>query len=336
MKLKGKILISIEESDIINGVFTNKEVTEVADRCFDQYNGYCPKSLVKVVLPKVKIIGNDNFRGSSFTSVSLPLVTQIGNDNFIGDSFTSVSLPLVTQIGNYNFIGDSFTSVSLPLVTQIGNDNFIGSSFTSVSLPLVTQIGNYNFIGDSFTSVSLPLVTQIGNNNFRGSSFTSVSLRKKELPVKYIDGFCFVIESEKTSKGIKIYTGYNFVGMDKKIIHKTECFVAEKEKFYAHGNTVKKAIGDLQFKIVADKLKNEPIKPDTLFTVMYYRTITGACDIGCRDFMSRNGLEFEVLNKGTQHEETKEINPIKAKDLLVILEKQKPYGFDKFKSLIAF
>ena len=108
-------------------------------------------------------------------------------------------------------------------------------------------------------------------------------------------------------------------------------FVAQKGNYTAHGKTVKKAISDLEFKIISEKLKNEPIEQNTEFTVKKYRLITGACDSGCRLFMNRNNIPYKVIDN-----ETVELKPIKAKDLLPILEKSNAYGIDKIKSLINF
>ena len=119
--------------------------------------------------------------------------------------------------------------------------------------------------------------------------------------------------------------------MAEKVIEKQECFVAAKENFFAHGETIKKAVGDLQFKIVAEKLKHEPIKEDTQFTVKYYRLLTGACDLGCRGWMQANKIPFKV-----EGAETVEVKPMNAKELLPLLEKSNAYGVEKFKQLITF
>ena len=112
---------------------------------------------------------------------------------------------------------------------------------------------------------------------------------------------------------------------------KTECFVAEKESFFAHGTTVKKAISDLQFKIVAEKLKHQPIDKDTDLTVKYYRLLTGACDMGCRNWMKSNNIPFNIVDG-----DTVETSPIKAKDLIPMLEKTNAFGIEKIKKLITF
>ena len=108
-------------------------------------------------------------------------------------------------------------------------------------------------------------------------------------------------------------------------------FIAQKNSYTAHAKSIKKAIADLEFKIISEKLKNEPIEEFTHFTVKYYRLLTGACDLGCQDFMKRNGIEFKIENG-----ETVEVEPILAKDLIPILEKSNAYGIDKIKSLITF
>jgi hypothetical protein len=134
----------------------------------------------------------------------------------------------------------------------------------------------------------------------------------------YFDGILTKVLAYSKKKGYGIYA--TPIG-----------YIAQKDKYTAHANDIKKAIIDVEFKIVAERIKNEPIKEDTLLTVKYYRTVTGACDSGCRQFMQANGLEYDVVGN-----ETVERNPIKARDLLPILEKNRAYGYDKIKSLITF
>ena len=154
----------------------------------------------------------------------------------------------------------------------------------------------------------------------------------RDYKIIHNDNIPFVVENEKTSKGIKIYSGFLKIKLEnKKVVIVEKGFVVEKEGFSAHGSTVKTAIGDLQFKIVAERLKKEPITEDTEITVMYYRTVIGACDLGCRDFMDKNNIPYKIENDRTIEE-----NPMKAKDLLPLLEKSNAYGVSKFKELISF
>lgn len=51
MKIVNKVLVSVEASDIVNGKFYDKSITEVADGCFSGL-----RELVEVDLPNVKKI----------------------------------------------------------------------------------------------------------------------------------------------------------------------------------------------------------------------------------------------------------------------------------------
>ncbi len=256
MEIKKNVLISVNDSDLENGVFYNNEVTEVSDNCFNGMD-----NLVKVILPKVKIIGSYCFSSNN--------------------SLTGIELPALTTCGSYCFRSNS--------------------SLTGIELPALTTCGS-----DCFSS---------------NSSLTGIELLNFNLSVKNVDGYCYVIENTKTSKGVKIYSGYNFEYIKNKIISKQISFVAEKENFTAHGETIKKAISDLNFKIVSDKLKNEPIKKDTLITVNHYRLITGACEMGVKDWMDKNNITKDK---------------IKASELLILLEKTNAYGLQNFKKLLNF
>jgi len=97
--------------------------------------------------------------------------------------------------------------------------------------------------------------------------------------------------------------------------------VSDGQSFHSHGDTLKQAKEDLRFKMIADKLKKEPIKKDTIITVQYYRIITGACEAGVKNWMKENNI------KKTQY---------KASELLPLLEKTNAYGVHRFKELVQF
>ena len=256
MKIKKVILLEVTAADLVNGVFYNEDVIEVADKCF-----YEMKGLVKVDLPNCKKIGNWCFC--------------------------------------YN------------------------AALTTLSLPQLTTCGYYCFrYHAALTTLSMPQLTTCGDDCFRdNAALTTLSLPNLNLRVKNVDGYCYVVEAEKTTKGVVIYTGYNLNGITKSVIDKQVCFVADNDGFTAHGNTVKQAISDVQFKTIAEKLKNDPIHPDTEITVMYYRTVTGACELGCKDWMAHNNVN---------------VDSIKAKDLLPLLRKSNAYGLNKIESLLTF
>lgn len=106
----------------------------------------------------------------------------------------------------------------------------------------------------------------------------------------------------------------------KKINSQKEFYLVTDGKTHAHGDTLKKATEDFNFKLIAEKIKKDPITKDTVITIQYYRIVTGACEFGCKEFVDKHKLK----------------DSYKAKDLLPILEKHNAYGLDRIKSLITF
>jgi len=343
MKIKNGKLLEITEADIhSNGIFENSEITELADNCFNSIN-----NVKKIILPNCTTFGSDCFYNNrSLTSVTLNKATTFGSDCFrynhklksvtlnkstsfgsgcfrSNDKLISVTLNKATTFGSGCFSHNpKLTSVTLNKATTFGSGCFYNNDkLTIVTLNKATTFGSFCFYNnDKLTSVTLNKATTSDLGCFsHNPKLTSVTLNKFKLKTKSVDGYCFVIENTKSTKGIHIYTGYNFIELKKGKIVKQECFVAEKGKFTAHGETVKKAIQDLEFKIISEKLKNEPIKKDTIITIQYYHSITGACELGIKDWMKSNGIK----------------DKIKAIDLLPILKKTNAYGFEKFKQLYS-
>ena len=87
--------------------------------------------------------------------------------------------------------------------------------------------------------VSLPNCTTCDNYCFNSNqALTTMRLNKYKLNVKDVDGFCYVVESRRTTKGVTVFTGYNLIRMTDVRIEKNESYVAEKEGFMAHGESL--------------------------------------------------------------------------------------------------
>ena len=175
--------------------------------------------------------------------------------------------------------------------------------------------------GNVYVSENAKFDSNVLKFEIKDGNFTYFKFKNKKLSAYKIDGAIFIQESEKTTKGINVRIGYNFLGIDNLIIIKENCFIASKDNYNAHGKTVKQAISDLQFKMIAEKIKKDPIKKDTIITVQYYRIVTGACQQGVESWMRQNNIKKESY---------------KASELLPLLEKTNAYGLDRFKSLLTF
>jgi hypothetical protein len=105
-------------------------------------------------------------------------------------------------------------------------------------------------------------------------------------------------------------------------LHSTkEFYLVSDGTTHAHGETLQKAKEDFRFKLMAEKLKSEPIKADTVIDIKYYRLLTGACEMGVKSWMEQNKMTKESY---------------KASELLPVLKKTHAYGVEKFESLVAF
>jgi hypothetical protein len=66
-------------------------------------------------------------------------------------------------------------------------------------------------------------------------------------------------------------------------------------------------------------------------TVKHYRVITGACELGCKDFMNKNNISYRV----NTDEELEVVDDITASELLVMLEKNNSFGLERFRNLVT-
>jgi len=214
-----------------------------------------------------------------------------GDKNIITDVNDDVNLDGLTSLPS-NVIFNNQGYVYLDSSTSLSSDNVFnnqGSIYLNslTSLPIDIIFNNQGFI-------YLPRVTSIPDD------------------IKVFDDYGMKINNTKQTKGYTIYD-CNYLG------NNNHCFVAEKDGFTAHGKTVKKAIEDVEYKIISEKLKNEPISLDTIVDVNHYRMITGACELGITNWLKENNLKKKKY---------------KVSEILPILEKTHAYGVERFKSLI--
>ena len=156
-------------------------------------------------------------------------------------------------------------------------------------------------------------------------------INNKNYKLIYKDNITFLVENKRQSKNTIIYSGLINLSIKSGVLKSTKAYLVEEGCFSAHGQTLIKAMEDLKFKIISEKIKNEPINADTKITLEIYRMITGACEIGCRHFMDMVNIPYKIIK-----EKLVEDTPVLAKDLLPLIEKHNSYGYDKFKQLVTF
>ena len=157
-----------------------------------------------------------------------------------------------------------------------------------------------------------------------------IYFKKNEEPIykeikdfKIIDNQTVIINSTKQFNEYTIYSVKNikdyFNDVDKpfKIVSKE----FNNKTYYVHCEEIKKGIEDINFKIarqnssLSDIAKNIKEKNDVI-NWYDYRLITGACEFGTKDWLSRNNYTTDdTMNISEFYERYKE---------------EQPYGFNKF------
>jgi hypothetical protein len=243
-------------------------------------------------------------------------LTSIPDKHFLKNTVINGSLDLrsLTSIPDKHFLSNTVINGSLDLysLTSVPKD-FLNNTVINGSLYLesLNKVPNKDFLNNTVINGNLYLRSLTNNNK------QLLLNNVKQLQVGYNEEKKYCYFDDILSKVITITERKGYV-----IYTTPSGYITQKDNFTAHGKTVKKSIEDLEFKIIAEKLKKDPIHADTVFTVQYYRTLTGACEYGCRQWLTANNME--------------DIDSILAKDLLPILEKTNAYGLDKFKQLITF
>lgn len=134
-------------------------------------------------------------------------------------------------------------------------------------------------------------VTSIGQYAFNHcEKLRKITFKNQTYSVKCVDGYCMVVLREKQMQDITILKCVYFPEMTGAV------YVAEKDGYAAHGETIRDAIEDLKFKILQDTNVEEHIqriKQQGYMNAEDYRLLTGACREGTKRFLQKHGLTWE-------------------------------------------
>ena len=202
----------------------------------------------------------------------------------------------VTSIGDSAFSRNNLTNITIPnSVTSIGNYAFYNNNLTNITIPnSVTSIGNYAFFRNNLTSVTIPnSVTSIGDSAFyRNKDIYSITFKNVQYKVKDIDGYTMIINNQRKKDEFTIYNCTYF---------NTEqnCIVAQRGDYFAHGNNIKQAIEDVNFKFLQETFNLDEmvaeIKQKKTISINEYRLLTGACREGVDNFRKNKGIKETKL-----------------------------------------
>ena len=271
-------------------------------------------------------------------------ITQITDYLEIARGVTA-KLPNLTSVGSYVYVREN-AKFTAPNLTSVGGVYVRENAKLTASN--LTSVGSYVYVYEN-AKFTAPNLTSVGGVYVReNAKFTAPNLTS-------VGGGVYVYENAKFTRSetdvpyeaAMLERSFNSVGhtyadrIVAKILHtrgqvrkiiiagQTEpSYLVSNGDYHAHGETLKQAKESLEFKINAKQIKNGPIDADTIITIPYYRTVTGACESGVRQWMDATFTakkKADILKNG-----------ITAKELLPILDEFNAYGFDKFASLVTF
>jgi hypothetical protein len=101
----------------------------------------------------------------------------------------------------------------------------------------------------------------------------------------YADGICKKLKSQKKIGEIEVFECEDF-------LQKNISYVVKRNNTFSHGETIKKAIEDMRYKVSGrdvsefESWKDNPDQEVTIDdAIAAYRTITGACEFGVKEFV---------------------------------------------------
>ncbi len=269
-------------------------------------------------------ISGDLYLGS-LTSIPEGFNPTVGGDLYLG-SLTSIPEGFNPTVGGDLYLG-SLTSIPEGFNPTVGGYLDLGS-LTSIPEGFNPTVGGYLDLR-SLTSIPEGFNPTVGGNIYHKNK-TVNSTNKPTLPIKTSKNKLLFWQDGKFVSADRMLTEVlqkrGNVYRVRKIHSVKEFYLVTDGTTHAHGDTLKQAKRDFEFKLIAEKLKSDPIKEDTIITIQYYRIVTGACEAGVRRWIDSvfSGKEKERILK----------DGIKAVELLPLLKKHNAYGFEKFNSLI--
>ena len=263
----------------------------------------------------------------SLTSIPEGFNPTVGGDLYLS-SLTSIPEGFNPTVGGYLDLR-SLTSIPEGFNPTVGGDLYL-SSLTSIPEGFNPTVGGYLDLR-SLTSIPEGFNPTVGGYLYLSSGLSAKTNKPKGKIITPKNKLLFW-QDGKFVKADGIFTevvskkGNSY--LVRKLHSVKEFYLVTDGTTHAHGDTLEKAKEDFRFKVIAEKLKKDPIKEDTVITVQYYRIVTGSCEVGVKNWI-------DSVFSGDKKEDVLK-NGIKAKELLPILKSKNAYGLDRFKSLVTF
>lgn len=224
-------------------------------------------------------------------------------ENFVVGGYLDLRYTKITELPENLVVGDSL-DLRHTMITKLPESLIVGNILNLYSTK-ITKLPNDLIVGGAAIGMIyqpiFPTLTQEGKKKLQKiKSFLQWNAGGK-IYIK-VDGIFSVVDSHRGNVWITHRIGKN----------ETLYVITDGNGHYAHGNTLKEAKADLIYKINnrdASIYKNLSLNDEVSFeeAIAMYRTVTGACVAGTRDFI-KNRLPEPHKEKYTIREVIKLTN----------------------------
>jgi hypothetical protein len=198
--------------------------------------------------------------------------------------YSQASLPALETVGGYLYI---YSQASLPALETVGGYLYINSQ---ASLPALETVGGHLYI-NSQASLKADALIKGKKVDIKSKVMTAFTSRGYLLSDKILSK---IISKKKAGKIVLWKT--------LKIGTQKILYVAQKGEMFSHGETVKKAVHDLRYKLTdrdTAKYNGWTLSSvhDIASIIGCYRAVTGACEAGTKGFCKGKDLPAKMSVK---------------------------------------
>ena len=220
--------------------------------------------------------------GGRFSCNNNQLTSLEGCPQKVGGWFYCRNNQLTSLKGCPQKVGGDFDCDNNQLTSLEGCPKEVGGWFSCNNNQLTSLEGCPQKVGGWFYCSDNSITIIPDDFKFTDRLFGDIYLYKDEV-WSFFDGVKKNVLKQRKQKNIDIYYFEDGV-----------CI--KKDGIYSHGKTLKEAKEDWIYKISnSDTTEYKDMNIDTIISfeemIKMYRTITGACGFGCRDFIKTNNVE---------------------------------------------
>jgi hypothetical protein len=229
----------------------------------------------------------------SLTSLPEGVTFENSGSVYLG-SLTSLPEGVTFDNGGYVYLG---SLTSLPEGVTFENDGGVNlGSLTSLPEGVTFENGGYVYLR-SLTSLPEGVTFENGGYVYLESLSGRYAYQGKTRQFRNVDGYTMLMGNSRSQGDHTVWSAQYLRGGP--VAKLPKCYVAERDGVFAHGETVRAAVEDLEYKL-ADRADvaavASQVRDSGRVTLPQFRAITGACREGIRAHLRDHGVDLETTD----------------------------------------